>query len=322
MLHRFADDMLVIWGEILRGDRMSLVSRRQFVQMMGLAGALVLAGGCASESPDGEGVGIGDVVSADEASSIDRTYRAFGSIRTLEEIRDSGTFVVGVCSDARPYGYINGSGNYVGLDVAFADAIGWDMGVEVRYVETDPVDVVPYLSANKVDAVLCSTALPVGVSTATPFVALRQAIVARASSTLASMDDLSGSEVGVCSGTAAEEFLTKAAPDVSVCSFSSYTGAYQAMRDGAVVALCLDQLVARSWAKTNPAFSVLLDNLGEPCPIGAMVAMGNEDLLAVINHETFSLVNDGRIKSAFNKYVVPDLSGVDYTGVLLPVQEE
>ena len=294
------------------------ISRRQFLGIAQTVCTSFMLAGCARHETQTE-----TPLEESDVQEFDQSFQSLGSARTMQEIIASRTIVVGVCSDARPYSYLDGGGNYVGLDVVSADVVAWDWGVSVRYVETDPADAESYLQSHKVDAVFCSTAVP-GESClqSTPFIAARQAIVAKEGVTLEALEDLSGMKVAVCKGTFAERFITDAGVSADVRSYDSYTLTYQALKNGAVDVLCVDQLIARVWVKNNKGYVVVLDDLGEPCPAGILVSGDNESLVTEMSHEAFRMVNEGRVFAAYDKYVAPSLNGVDYKSVLLTIEED
>ena len=57
--------------------------------------------------------------------------------RTLQDIKDSGTLVIGVFSDKKPFGYVDENGDYQGYDVYFARRLAQDLGVELKLVSVD-----------------------------------------------------------------------------------------------------------------------------------------------------------------------------------------
>lgn len=294
------------------------MSRRQFLQAAGTICASTLLAGCArakeqESAPEG----------ADEIQAFDQSFQSLGSARSIEEIVASGTLVAGVCSDAKPYAYLSGWGNYIGIDVVFADAVAWYFGTNVRYVETDPADAEAYLLAHKVDAVFCTSALP-GSSClqATPYLAARQAVIAHESAELEDLASVAGKRIAVCAGTFADRFLKDEAIEADVRSYASYTTTFQALKDGNVDALCADQLIARTWVKSNKGYTVFLDNLGEPCRAGVLVAEDNEALLEHMSFQTYSLVNDGRVMAAYDDYVAKTITDADYKQILLTVEED
>ena len=296
-----------------------LCTRHQFIRAAGMACVLALLPGCARNDADN----TAESVDVDDARAFDLSFQAFDHARTVGEIQESGTLVVGICTDAKPYGYLDIIGNYQGFDYSMANKVRWDIGAGVRYVHTDPCDVEPYLLSHKVDMAICSTAMPAdGVWRAFPFVAPRQALVVREGLQLASVEELRDLIVAVCRGTYAEQYLEGVGAVGEVQSFDAYTDAFQAMLDQTVSVLCVDQFVARSFVLANPGHVVVLDNLGDASPASIMVASGNDDLLDWANHETYVLVNDGYVKGMYDKHVVPELVGTDYSHALLPVDKD
>ncbi len=76
--------------------------------------------------------------------------------RTLDDIKKAGTVNIGVFSDKAPFGYVDGSGNYAGYDIVFAERLAKDMGVKINYIATDGQNRVPFLQSNKADIMLAN----------------------------------------------------------------------------------------------------------------------------------------------------------------------
>ncbi|MBQ9069355.1 MAG: transporter substrate-binding domain-containing protein, partial [Eggerthellaceae bacterium] len=76
--------------------------------------------------------------------------------RTLDQIKESGTIVIGVFSDKNPFGYVDENGEYAGYDIELAERLAKDLGVEVEYVSTEAASRVEYLETGKVDVVLAN----------------------------------------------------------------------------------------------------------------------------------------------------------------------
>ena len=294
-------------------------SRHQFIRLAGIAGASLLVAGCSrDDSPSGDAP-----VSDADVREYDASYQAFDHARSSGEIRESGVLRVGVCSDARPYSYLDDTGNYAGFEVALVKKLLWDVADTVQFVGTDPADVVPYLASNKVDAVICGEALPTDdVWQAFPFFAPKQAIVTKAGTEFASIDELGDNVVCVCKGTFAERFIKEQTSTADVRVYETHTATFQALLSGTASAMCIDQVLARSWTHHNPGHVVALDDLGDPCPSGILVAAQNEDLLMFMNHESFVLVNDGYVRGMYDKHIVPQLFGADYLQALLPIEQD
>ena len=66
----------------------------------------------------------------------------------------SGTLVIGVFSDKKPFGYVDENGDYQGYDVYFARRLAQDLGVELKLVSVDAPNRVEYLTSAKVDIIL------------------------------------------------------------------------------------------------------------------------------------------------------------------------
>lgn len=116
------------------------LSRRAFLGASALSAAALLAA-CKKKDSDGAQGGSSDTDS---------------KFRTLDDIKKAGTVNIGVFSDKAPFGYVDGSGNYAGYDIVFAERLAKDMGVKINYIATDGQNRVPFLQSNKADIMLAN----------------------------------------------------------------------------------------------------------------------------------------------------------------------
>lgn len=276
---------------------MSTISRRTFVKLFGSSVMTMASLGMA---------GCGG--SSEDAAATDITSDAEG-FRTLDQIKESGTVIIGVFSDKAPFGYVDDAGEYQGYDVEFANRLVTDLGTQVEWVATDPANRVPFLESNKVDIILANFTVTderaEKVDFSLPYMKVQLGVVSPDSVLVKSVDDLAGKTLIVVKGTTAETFFEQEYPDVKLQKYDQYADAYNALLDGRGDAFSTDNTEVLAWAKENPGFTVGIDALGNEDTIAAAVAKGNDTLLGFIDDEIKALADENFFHNAYDKTLAP-----------------
>ena len=145
-------------------------------------------------------------------------------VRTLQDIKDSGTLVIGVFSDKKPFGYVDENGDYQGYDVYFARRLAQDLGVELKLVSVDAPNRVEYLTSAKVDIILANfTVTPARaevVDFALPYMKVALGVVSLDSALITTAEQLAGKTLIVSKGTTAEPTLSRTIPKCGCLSLT------------------------------------------------------------------------------------------------------
>lgn len=276
---------------------MSTISRRTFVKLFGSSVMTMASLGMA---------GCGG--SSEDAAATDIASDAEG-FRTLDQIKEDGTVIIGVFSDKAPFGYVDDAGEYQGYDVEFANRLVTDLGTQVEWVATDPANRVPFLESNKVDIILANFTVTderaEKVDFSLPYMKVQLGVVSPDSALVKSVDDLTGKTLIVVKGTTAETFFEQEYPDVELQKYDQYADAYNALLDGRGDAFSTDNTEVLAWAKENPGFTVGIDALGNEDTIAAAVAKGNDTLLGFIDDEIKALADENFFHNAYDKTLAP-----------------
>ena len=276
---------------------MSTISRRTFVKLFGSSVMTMASLGMA---------GCGG--SSEDAAATDIASDAEG-FRTLDQIKESGTVIIGVFSDKAPFGYVDDAGEYQGYDIEFANRLVTDLGTQVEWVATDPANRVPFLESNKVDIILANFTVTderaEKVDFSLPYMKVQLGVVSPDSALIKSVDDLAGKTLIVVKGTTAETFFEQEYPDVELQKYDQYADAYNALLDGRGDAFSTDNTEVLAWAKENPGFTVGVDALGNEDTIAAAVAKGNDTLLGFIDDEIKALADEDFFHKAYDKTLAP-----------------
>lgn len=238
--------------------------------------------------------------------------------RTLQDIKDSGTLVIGVFSDKKPFGYMDENGDYQGYDVYFARRLAQDLGVELKLVSVDAPNRVEYLTSAKVDIILANfTVTPARaevVDFALPYMKVALGVVSPDSALITTPEQLAGKTLIVSKGTTAETYFAENHPEVRLLKFDTYTEAFNALLDGRGDALSTDNTEVLAWALENPGFTVGIESLGSLDTIAPAVQKGNDTVRAYIDEEIKALAAenffhadfDATLKDVYGEAVNPD----------------
>ena len=278
------------------------VSRRTFTKLLGtslMSMASVVLVGCGASSDD----------TASETDATDDAAENAEGFRTVDQIKEDGSIVIGVFSDKAPFGYVDNSGTYQGYDVEFANRLVEDLGVDVEWVATDPANRVPFLESFKVDIILANFTVTEDraekVDFSLPYMKVQLGVVSPDSALITSVDGLANKTLIVVKGTTAETFFEERYPDVELQKYDQYADAYNALLDGRGDAFSTDNTEVLAWAKENPGFTVGIDALGNEDTIAAAVSKGNETLLQFIDDEIVALADEQFFHAAYDKTLAP-----------------
>lgn len=239
-------------------------------------------------------------------------------VRTLQDIKDSGTLVIGVFSDKKPFGYVDENGDYQGYDVYFSRRLAQDLGVELKLVSVDAPNRVEYLTSAKVDIILANfTVTPARaevVDFALPYMKVALGVVSPDSALITTAEQLAGKTLIVSKGTTAETYFAENHPEVRLLKFDTYTEAFNALLDGRGDALSTDNTEVLAWALENPGFTVGIESLGSLDTIAPAVQKGNDTVRAYIDEEIKALAAenffhadfDATLKDVYGEAVNPD----------------
>jgi len=236
--------------------------------------------------------------------------------RTLEEIQASGYINIGVFSDKNPFGYVDENGDYQGYDVYFAERIGKDLGVEVKYVSTEAANRVEYLETGKVDIILANFTVTAAraekVDFALPYMNVALGVVSPESRVIRDLSEIgAGDQVIVISGTTAETYLIENNPEITLQRYDTYANAKNALENGNAVAWANDNTEVIAFALENEGYEVGIPSLGSQDTIAPAVSKGNESLLNWINDEIKALAGESFFHKAYEA-TLADTYGLDY----------
>ena len=254
-------------------------------------------------------------------SSSKTASGAKNKFRTLDEIKSAGTINIGVFSDKHPFGYVDENGEYQGYDVYFGNRLAEDLGVKINYVSTEAANRVEYLETGKVDIILANfTVTPEraeAVDFALPYMNVGLGVISSDKDPVTSLDNWKAEdEMIVISGTTAETYMIKNYPDIKLQKYDTYANAKNALLNGSGKAWVNDNTEVIAFAKSNPGYTVGIDNLGAKDTIAPAVTKGNTTLLEWINTEIENLGKENFFHKDYEE-TLTDTYGSEYADTLV-----
>jgi len=154
-----------------------------------------------------------------EASAEDKKTDA------LDELPLSGKhYVIGVNAECAPYESVDASGNFVGFDIDFADALSKKLGFTYEWKDMEFFGLIGAVQEKRVDMVISAISgteeRKERVDFSDGYNYSITCIISAPGSGIETVEDLAGKKVGAAVGTNFEA-LAKAIPGVEVISFDS-----------------------------------------------------------------------------------------------------
>ncbi|CAH0444871.1 ABC transporter substrate-binding protein [Ralstonia pseudosolanacearum] len=231
----------------------------------------------------------------------------------LDDIRRAGVLRVGVFDANPPFGSADArTGQPVGLDVDYAQAIASKLGVKLELRATNPANRVPLLASGKVDLIAANFTITderrKQIDFSTPYFASGLQFIAR-KGVLKQPDDLKrdGIRLGVDKGTTQETTLREGYPNARVIAYDDSPLALNALRSSAIQAFAQDGAKLGALLATLPNRSEL-----EISPfvltreyMGVGIPKGETQLVATVDRILRELEQDGTAARIYDRWFGP-----------------
>ena len=273
--------------------------------LMGTAMVLSLAacGGSASSAASSE-------AASSEAASSEETSEAASEETTDEAAAlttvNAGKLTMSTNAAFPPYEMTTDSGDFEGIDIDVAAAIAEKLGLELQVDDMDFDAALLAAQSGKSDIVMAGVTVTDERQKVMDFSDTYaegiQSIIVPEDSDIASADDLAGKIIGTQRGTTGYIYCTDDFGDENVMAYDNGLTAVQALNNGQVDAVVIDNAPAKEFVAANPGLKILDTAYAqEDYAIG--VAKGNTELLNAINGALEELQADGTLQSIVDKYI-------------------
>ena len=274
--------------------------------LMGTAMVLSLAacGGSASSAASSEAASSEAASSEEtsEAAAEETTDEAAGEVTTV----NAGKLTMSTNAAFPPYEMTTDSGDFEGIAIEVAGAIAEKLGLELQVDDMDFDAALLAAQSGKSDIVMAGVTVTDERQKVMDFSDTYaegiQSIIVPEDSDIASADDLAGKIIGTQRGTTGYIYCTDDFGEENVIAYDDGLTAVQALNNGQVDAVVIDNAPAKEFVAANPGLKILDTAYAqEDYAIG--VAKGNTELLNAINGALEELQADGTLQSIVDKYI-------------------
>lgn len=241
------------------------------------------------------------------AATIALTSGAFAQgVNTLDTIIQRGKVVVGISLSTPPYGMTDANMAPSGFDVAVANLIARDLGVQLEIVDQVSQARIPNLTSGKVDIVVSSLGITAEraktIMYSNAIYVDEQMVIAPAASQFAKLEDLVGKRVGVTRATTNDTIITaKALDGTNIQRFEDDAATNQALFTGQVDAIVSGVAAANAINAQTDQFQRKFAVRQSPMGIG--LRHGDFDLHQWLNTEIMLLWNSGELQAAQKQWL-------------------
>ena len=273
--------------------------------LLGTAMVLSLAacGGSASSAASSEAASS-EAASSEETSEVasEETTDEAAALTTV----NAGKLTMSTNAAFPPYEMTTDSGDFEGIDIDVAAAIAEKLGLELQVDDMDFDAALLAAQSGKSDIVMAGVTVTDERQKVMDFSDTSaegiQSIIVPEDSDIASADDLAGKIIGTQRGTTGYIYCTDDFGEDSVVAYDDGLTAVQALNNGQVDAVVIDNAPAKEFVAANPGLKILDTAYAqEDYAIG--VAKGNTELLNAINGALEELQADGTLQSIVDKYI-------------------
>ena len=285
------------------------MKKNTWKKLMSLAlGAMMMLSlltGCGSKTEDS--------APADSTPAEETPAEPAAAASLLEKVKTSGKLVVGTEAQYAPYEFKDLNASFAGCDMWLAQQIADHLGVELEVVDMSFDGIIPAVKSGQVD-------LGIAAFTKTPeraeeidfsdlYETSAQFLVVKTGNAdvYSTKEARVGQKVGAQKGTIQSQLIQSALPDSELFELEKYPALALEVQNGNIAGLVVDQAVGESLiATSNGGLEVAnFEFTAEEASFGkaAVIAKGNEDLVAAVNEVINKVTADGSYQKAYDEAV-------------------
>ena len=231
-----------------------------------------------------------------------------GCGKTAGGTAQEGILVMATNAEFPPYEYHEGN-QIVGIDAEIAAAIAEKIGCELQIEDIAFDSIIPEVSSGKADMGMAGMTVTEdrmqNVDFSDTYAIARQVVIVRADSGITSLDDLQGLVIGVQQGTTGDIYATDEFGDEYIERYAKGMEAVQALTQGKIDAVIIDNEPARVFITENEGLIILEEAYADE-EYAIAVRKGNKELLDRINEALAELKADGTLDAIVAKYISAD----------------
>ncbi len=273
---------------------MKKISRRSFMAAAAVSVAALALTACGGSASSAASSVASSAASSEAASTV-------AELTTVE----AGKLTMATNATFPPYEMTTDSGEIEGIDVDTAKAIAEKLGLELQIDDMDFDAALLSVQQGKADIVMAGVTVTderkAVMDFSDSYATGIQSIIVPNDSDIASPDDLAGKKIGTQRGTTGYIYCSDDFGEDSVVAYDNGLTAVQALNNGQVDAVVIDNAPATEYVAANPGLKVLDTSYAEEdYAIGMAKGSALED---AINKALEELKEDGTLQSIVDKYI-------------------
>lgn len=224
-----------------------------------------------------------------------------GSIKTVK----AGKLIMSTNAEFPPYEMTSDKGEFEGIDIEIANAIAEKLGLELVIDDMDFDSALMAVQKGKSDMAMAGVTVNddrlVVMDFSNSYATGVQVVIVKEGSDV-TIDSLGEKMIGTQRGTTSNIYCADDYGEDHVIAYDSSITAVQALLNGQIDCVVVDNAPAQELIKNNPGLKILdTEYVTENYAIG--VNKGNKQLLDALNQALKELSEDGTIDAIISKYI-------------------
>ena len=268
-----------------------------------MAGAMMMSlAACGSSASSASSEAVSSEAASSEVASASSEAASAAELTTVTP----GKLTMSTNAAFPPYESTDDNGNFVGIDIDVAAAIAEKLGLELQVDDMDFDAALLAAQNGKSDMVMAGVTVTedrqLVMDFSDSYATGIQSIIVKEDSDIATPDDLADKMIGTQRGTTGYIYCSDDFGDEHVTPYDNGLTAVQALVNGQVDAVVIDNAPAKEFVEANPGLKILDTAYAEEdYAIG--VAKGNTAMLDAINGALEELKNDGTLQAIVDKHI-------------------
>jgi len=233
---------------------------------------------------------------------------------TLDKIKNSGVFTIGVRNGSPPFSFINKQNERAGFSndlamlvhKAMEQKLGKQVKLEMK--ETAPATRIPLLTSMSVDLITetMTDTRPRrdSVDFSLTFFVTGADFIVKKGSPIHGTKDIAGKRIGTQQGSTNERVLREKYTQAQLVSFPDQAAAFMALQQGKLDAYCNDaiQLWGLKYKSSDPAQWEVVGDWISYEPYGMAMRKNDSDFRAVVNNALMEAIEGGEYFKLYEKW--------------------
>ncbi len=222
-----------------------------------------------------------------------------------EENAEKDVLIMAKNAEFPPYEYYEGQ-EIVGIDAEIAAAVAEKLGCEFKIEDMAFDSIITAVQTGKVDFGLAGMTVTEDrlefVNFSDTYTTATQVVIVMEDSEVAGVADLEGKKIGVQQGTTGDIFATDEYGDEFVERYNKGFEAVQALTQGKIDAVIIDNEPAKVFVSENEGTKILEEDFAVE-EYAMAIAKDNTELLEKVNEALAELKADGTLQSIIDEYI-------------------